>query len=76
MVDGGYSTTRVSSEGDGRAEIGVDLRLLSQHREPQFQRLVSHPRRKGSQAATVIVRVDQSRQHQKSIVSKRRGSDH
>jgi hypothetical protein len=76
VIDGGDSATRVSSEGDGRAEIGVDLRFLSQHREPQFQRLVFRPDRKGPEAATVIVRVDQCRQHQKSIISKRCGSDH
>jgi hypothetical protein len=75
VIDGSDSTTRISGEGDGCAEIGVDVRFLSKHREPQFQRLVSHARRKGPQTTTVIVCVDQRRQHQESVVGGRRGSD-
>src|SRR5215472_405680 len=62
VINGGDPAACSSSERDRCTKVGIDDRFLSEHRKPQFKRLVSCSRRKGPQTAAVIVRVSKRRQ--------------
>src|SRR5262249_49697733 len=70
VINGGDPAACSSGERDRCTKVGIDERFLSEHRKPQFKRLVSCSRREGPQTAAVIVRVCKPRQHQKSVICK------
>jgi hypothetical protein len=61
VINSGNPTTCSSGERDCCTKIGIDARLLSEQRKPQFERLVYGTRCKGPQTTTVIVRVGKCR---------------
>jgi hypothetical protein len=75
VIDRRNPGPRIPGKRDRGAKIGIDTRLLPEQWQPKFEGLVYGTRCKGTQTATVIVCVDQRRQHQKSVVGRRRGGD-